>query len=66
MREFKIGEKVFGRYGVESYITGEIVKIDGNKISFKCNDVIATLNWDDVFYHIPEDRKKLFTFYKKN
>jgi len=60
MKDLEIGETVFGRYGVESYITGEIIKIDENKISIQCNNTIVTINKMDVLYYIPSDRKKLF------
>jgi len=60
MKELEVGEIAFGSYGVESYITGEIIKIDGDRISIQCNNTVVTLNRMDVWYYIPLDRKKLF------
>ena len=60
MKELEIGDLVYGEYGVESYITGEIIKINKNKISIQCNNTIVTIHKMDVSYSIPSDRKKLF------
>ena len=60
MKDFKIGDFVYGNYGIESYISGEIKKIEGNEISIQCNRSLVTLYEPDVFYDIPEGKKSFF------
>jgi len=57
MRVFQIGDIVYGLYGIESYITGKIIKIDIYKISIQCKNTIITLSDDDVYFYIPDKRK---------
>ena len=57
MKEFEIDEIVYGIYGIESYITGKITKIENNKITIQCKNTLITLSFDDVYYYIPDNRK---------
>ena len=59
MKEFEVGEEVYGLYGVSAFIIGKISKIDGKRISIQCKKPVVTISVDDVFYSEPEN-KKLF------
>ena len=60
MEEFKVGDYVFGKYGVESYVEGFILFIDEerNKIKIKCDNADVTLSTEDFSSERPEKLKK--------